>query len=73
MKNEDIDKIVNMLDANIKNGVGHINLKSSESQDELFKEVKAEECGINTPCQIPNFDQIQDKENLWHKVNKLII
>ncbi len=62
MRDEEIDKIVQMLDSNVKKGVGHINIKSDENQEELLKEVTSEQCGINTPCQIPNFEQIEDKE-----------
>ncbi len=60
---DDIDAIVDMIDSNMAKGVGHINLTSDEKQEELLKVVTAEQCGINTPCQIPNFKNIQDKES----------
>ncbi len=65
MKDEDIDKIVDMLDtAFSKKGVGHVNLKSDEKQEELLKEVTSEQCGIKTPCSIGNFENIEDRRRL---------
>ncbi len=65
MKDEDIEAIVNMLDNSFgKKGVGHINLISDDKQKELLKEVAAEQCGVNTPCQVPNFKDIEDRRKL---------